>query len=186
MCNAFGKKKISHWYLYHLLHSKFFTIFNPLLGVLKLVQTFLNFIGTILCFPSKNFENEDGTIFEFISLVGFLIDVVLLILEMTKLTTKTFKLMQFLELFLNAIFIILYSINLSLIIERKHSGIFKKAFLLVGFLANLTYFCDSVLLIKRSIDGRIPEIIWLIYISLEKICFTKWIQKRSLKFHSIF
>ena len=155
------------------MHSKFFTIFNPLLGVLKLVQTFLNFIGTILCFPSKNFENEDGTIFEFISLVGFLIDVVLLILEMAKLTAKTFKLIQFLELFLNAIFIILYSINLSLIIERKHSGIFKKAFLLVGFSANLTYFCDSVLLIKRSIDGRIPEIIWLIYISLEKICLIK-------------
>ena len=126
-----------------------------------------------MCFPSKNFENEDGTIFEFISLVGFLIDVVLLILEMTKLTAKTFKLIQILELFLNAIFIILYSINLSLIIERKHSGIFKKAFLVVGFLANLTYFCDSVLLIKRSIDGRIPEIIWLIYISLEKICLIK-------------
>ena len=149
------------------------TISNPLWGLLKLIQTLLNFIGTILCFPSKNFENEEGTIFEFISLVGFLIDIVLLILEMTKLMVQTFKLIQFLELFLNAIFIILYSINLSLIIERKHSGFFKKAFFLVGFLANLTYFCDSVLIIKKSIDGRVPEIIWLIYISLEKICLIK-------------
>ena len=89
-----------------------------------------------------------GSYFEFVALVGVTIDVSTLVLELNQLTLLNGVIL--LQLITNMVWMILYSMAISLIMARRCPGTLNKIAIVLGLLAVVTYFIDLmyILIVK--------------------------------------
>ena len=118
-------------------------------GLLKLFQALINLIGAIFCFASYITWYSAGDFFAFVSMTGFILDLVLLALAFVKISSQ-FKFMPFIELALDGLWILFYLIAANIIIKFVQFDHKLGISVCCGYVAMITYFMDGLLAYKIS------------------------------------
>ena len=112
-------------------------------GLLKLFQALINLLGAIFCFASWYSWNS-GRFFEFVSMTGFILDLVLLAMAFVKISPQI-KFMPYIEIVLDGLWILFYLIASSILIKWiRHDGLLGVS-VFCGYVAMITYFFDALL-----------------------------------------
>ena len=94
-----------------LTMSKFdLNMIRSVKGPLKIFQAFINFFGAVFCFTSPPYgRRRESRFFEFVSMAGLIIDLLLLLLAMNlaKISSKI-KFMPYIKMALDGIWSFLY------------------------------------------------------------------------------
>ena len=130
-------------------------------GLLKLFQALINLLGAIFCFASW-YSWYSGRFFEFVSMTGFILDLVLLAMAFIKISPQI-KFMPYIEIALDGLWILFYLIASSILIKWiRHDGLLGVS-VFCGYVAMITYFFDALLVYKKLLspsstqpDGREP------------------------------
>ena len=120
-------------------------------GVLKIFQAFINLFGAVFCLASiystSTFISQIR-FFEFVSITGFILDLLLLAMDLVKIYPKI-KSMPYIEMALDGLWILFYLIAANIIIKWvRWDGLLGVA-VFCGYVAMITYFCDALLVYKK-------------------------------------
>ena len=116
-------------------------------GLLKLFQALINLLGAIFCFASC-YSWYSGRFFEFVSMTGFILDLVLLAMAFVKISPQI-KFMPYIEIALDGLWILFYLIASSILIKWiRYDGLLGVS-VFCGYVAMITYFFDALLIYKK-------------------------------------
>ena len=136
-----------------LTMSKFdLNMIRSVKGPLKIFQAFINFFGAVFCFTSPYGRRRESRFFEFVSMAGLIIDLLLLLLAMNlaKISSKI-KFMPYIEMALDGIWSLFYLIAANIIIKDiRYDGYWIPWSVVCGYVAMITYFLDALLVYKET------------------------------------
>ena len=117
-------------------------------GLLKLFQALINLIGAIFCFASDITWMSQGNFFEFVAMTGFILDLLLLAMDLVKISPQI-KVMPFIEIALDGIWLLFYLIAANIIIKFVQFDGTLGVSVFCGYVAMVTYFIDAKIVYKK-------------------------------------
>ena len=117
-------------------------------GLLKLFQALINLIGAIFCFASDITWMSQGNFFEFVAMTGFILDLLLLAMDLVKISPRI-KVMPFIEIALDGIWLLFYLIAANIIIKFVQFDGTLGVSVFCGYVAMVTYFIDAKIVYKK-------------------------------------
>ena len=117
-------------------------------GLLKLFQALINLIGAIFCFASDITWMSQGNFFEFVAMTGFILDLLLLAMDLVKISPQI-KVMAYIEITLDGIWLLFYLIAANIIINFVQIDSRLGVSVFCGYVAMVTYLIDAMIVYKR-------------------------------------
>ena len=89
---------------------------KSLKGLLKIFQAFINLLGAVFCLASIYTFTSQINFVEFVSMTGFILDLLLLAMDLVKISPQI-KVMAYIEMALDGIWLLFYLIAANIIIN---------------------------------------------------------------------
>ena len=117
-------------------------------GLLKIFQAFINLLGAVFCLASIYTFTSQINFFEFISMTGFILDLLLLAMDLVKISPQI-KVMAYIEMTLDGIWLLFYLIAANIIINFVQIDSRLGVSVFCGYVAMVTYLIDAMIVYKR-------------------------------------
>ena len=117
-------------------------------GLLKIFQAFINLFGALFCLVSIYTFTSQINFFEFVSMTGFILDLLLLAMDLVKISPQI-KVMPYIEMALDGIWLLFYLIAANIIIKFVQFDGRLGVSVFCGYVAMVTYFIDAMIVYKR-------------------------------------
>ena len=117
-------------------------------GVLKIFQAFINLFGALFCLVSIYTFTSQINFFEFVSMTGFILDLLLLAMDLVKISPQI-KVMPYIEMALDGIWLLFYLIAANIIINFVQFDGRLGVSVFCGYVAMVTYFIDAMIVFKK-------------------------------------
>ena len=121
---------------------------KSLKGLLKIFQAFINLLGAVFCLASIYTFTSQINFFEFISMTGFILDLLLLAMDLVKISPQI-KVMAYIEMTLDGIWLLFYLIAANIIINFVQIDSRLGVSVFCGYVAMVTYLIDAMIVYKR-------------------------------------
>ena len=121
---------------------------KSLKGLLKIFQAFINLLGAVFCLASIYTFTSQINFFEFVSMTGFILDLLLLAMDLVKISPQI-KVMPFIEIALDGIWLLFYLIAANIIIKFVQFDGRLGVSVFCGYVAMVTYSIDAMIVYKR-------------------------------------
>ena len=121
---------------------------KSLKGLLKIFQAFINLLGAVFCLASIYTFTSQINFFEFVSMTGFILDLLLLAMDLVKISPQI-KVMAYIEITLDGIWLLFYLIAANLIINFVQIDSRLGVSVFCGYVAMVTYLIDAMIVYKR-------------------------------------
>ena len=121
---------------------------KSLKGLLKIFQAFINLFGAVFCLASIYTWTSQINFFEFVSMTGFILDLLLLAMDLVKISPRI-KVMPFIEMALDGIWLLFYLIAANIIIKFVQFDGRLGVSVFCGYVAMVTYFIDAMIVYKK-------------------------------------
>ena len=117
-------------------------------GLLKIFQAFINLFGALFCLVSIYTFTSQINFFEFVSMTGFILDLLLLAMDLVKISLQI-KVMPYIEMALDGIWLLFYLIAANIIINFVQFDGRLSVSVFCGYVAMVTYFIDAMIVFKK-------------------------------------
>ena len=117
-------------------------------GLLKIFQAFINLFGAAFCLASIYTFTSQINFFEFVSMTGFILDLLLLAMDLVKISPQI-KVMAYIEMALDGIWLLFYLIAANIIINFVQIDSRLGVSVFCGYVAMVTYLIDAMIVYKR-------------------------------------
>ena len=121
---------------------------KSLKGLLKIFQAFINLLGAVFCLASIYTFTSQINFFEFVSMTGFILDLLLLAMDLVKISPQI-KVMAYIEITLDGIWLLFYLIAANIIINFVQIDSRLGVSVFCGYVAMVTYLIDAMIVYKR-------------------------------------
>lgn len=121
---------------------------KSLKGLLKIFQAFINLLGAVFCLASIYTFTSQINFFEFVSMTGFILDLLLLAMDLVKISPQI-KVMAYIEMTLDGIWLLFYLIAANIIINFVQIDSRLGVSVFCGYVAMVTYLIDAMIVYKR-------------------------------------
>ena len=121
---------------------------KSLKGLLKIFQAFINLLGAVFCLASIYTFTSQINFFEFVSMTGFILDLLLLAMDLVKISPQI-KVMAYIEMALDGIWLLFYLIAANIIINFVQIDSRLGVSVFCGYVAMVTYLIDAMIVYKR-------------------------------------
>ena len=121
---------------------------KSLKGLLKIFQAFINLLGAVFCLASIYTFTSQINFFEFVSMTGFILDLLLLAMDLVKISPQI-KVMAYIEMTLDGIWLLFYLIAANIIINFVQIDSRLGVSVFCGYVAMVTYLIDATIVYKR-------------------------------------
>ena len=121
---------------------------KSLKGLLKIFQAFINLLGAVFCLASIYTFTSQINFFEFVSMTGFILDLLLLAMDLVKISPQI-KVMAYIEMTLDGIWLLFYLIAANIIINFVQIDSRLGISVFCGYVAMVTYLIDAMIVYKR-------------------------------------
>ena len=121
---------------------------KSLKGLLKIFQAFINLLGAVFCLASIYTFTSQINFFEFVSMTGFILDLLLLAMDLVKISPQI-KAMAYIEMTLDGIWLLFYLIAANIIINFVQIDSRLGVSVFCGYVAMVTYLIDAMIVYKR-------------------------------------
>ena len=121
---------------------------KSLKGLLKIFQAFINLLGAVFCLASIYTFTSQMNFFEFVSMTGFILDLLLLAMDLVKISPQI-KAMAYIEMTLDGIWLLFYLIAANIIINFVQIDSRLGVSVFCGYVAMVTYLIDAMIVYKR-------------------------------------
>ena len=121
---------------------------KSLKGLLKIFQAFINLLGAVFCLASIYTFTSQINFFEFASMTGFILDLLLLAMDLVKISPQI-KVMAYIEMALDGIWLLFYLIAANIIINFVQIDSRLGVSVFCGYVAMVTYLIDAMIVYKR-------------------------------------
>ena len=121
---------------------------KSLKGLLKIFQAFINLLGAVFCLASIYTFTSQINFFEFVSMTGFILDLLLLAMDLVKISPQI-KAMAYIEMTLDGIWLLFYLIAANIIINFVQIDSRLGVSVFCGYVAMVTYLIDATIVYKR-------------------------------------
>ena len=121
---------------------------KSLKGLLKIFQAFINLLGAVFCLASIYTFTSQINFFEFVSMTGFILDLLLLAMDLVKISPQI-KVMAYIEITLDGIWLLFYLIAANIIINFVQIDSRLGISVFCGYVAMVTYLIDAMIVYKR-------------------------------------
>ena len=121
---------------------------KSLKGLLKIFQAFINLLGAVFCLASIYTFTSQINFFEFVSMTGIILDLLLLAMDLVKISPQI-KVMAYIEMALDGIWLLFYLIAANIIINFVQIDSRLGVSVFCGYVAMVTYLIDAMIVYKR-------------------------------------